>query len=469
MRRGIAILGLVLLLVAIVPAQADRLILKDGRTLSGQVTSEKTKDGRVYTIVTDDGQTLTFTKDQVKRAIHECGLSDADLVQKYQEWRALVKPVLEQPEPKQREFLFQWRDYARDVRGRLWETPPNSDKFVDEWARYTANFKAVAESLEYKQLMSGRKGSNSLKEYVRYPPEGREEIAATIKEAIESFEQCLDSAKATDGLIKSLPREQVKLAASVRRRQAEARKAAARRSTARDAVKRHEEDRAYAERAARKEAEVYERLMYMANQIEKNTQNADARVNLFAQERTVTLGHVRTAREQVETIGSREGRAGGASGRRVAAPLLPDANVTQEFRRVIEKHRANSPDLTTLGVKALREKTRADVEALFVGKEFTLGLKVNDIGEAGPDAYVLIAEQSEDWGDKVVKTVEFLFDAGAKYDLIKCKRGAAVEVEARITRALLHPDFPSLETANELAGVRLTGEVISVKRGCEWD
>ena len=283
-----------------------------------------------------------------------------------------------------------------------------------------------------------------------------------IKEAIEGFEQCLDSAKATDGLIKNLPREQVKLAASVRRRQVEARKARA-------AIDRHGEDRAFGERAARKDAEVYERLMYMANQIERKTQNADARVNLFAQERTVTLGHVRTAREKIETIGAREGRPGGASARSAAAPLLPNANITQEFRRLVEEHRANSPDLTTLGVKALREKTRADVEALFVGKAFTFGLKVNDIAEASPNAYVLIAEQSEDWGDKVVNTVEFQFDAGSKYDLIKCKRGATVEVEVRITKAVLRPDFPSLETSNEAAGVHLIGDVVTVRRGCQWN
>lgn len=469
MGRRTAILAAVVLLGAIVPAQADKLILKDGRTLSGKVTTEKTEDSRIYTIVTDDGQTLTFPKDEVKRSIHESRLSDWDLARKFQEWRALVKPVLEQQEPMQREFLFHWHDYARDIRSRLWETPPDSDKFVDEWARYTANFKAVAESVDYKNLMSGRKESNSLREYVHYPPEGREDIAAAVREAIEGFEQCLQSAKATDGLIKSLPREQVRLAASVRRRQAEARKAQARRSTLRDAIKRHEEDRAFAERAARKEAEIYERLMYMANQIDKNTQRADARINLFTQERVVTLGQLKTAGRRIEELDAREGRPGGPLAREAAGLLLPTGTVTREFRRIVEKHRANSPDLTTLGVEALREKTRADIEALFVGKEVTLDLKVNDIGEVKSGGFVLIADHSADRGDAVVWTVEFHFDAGVKYELIRCKRGAEVEVEARIKRVSVRPDMPSLESSDGAAGVHLIGDVVTVKRGCQWD
>ena len=469
MGRRAAILGAVVLLGAMVPAQADKLILKDGRVLSGKVTSEKTGDSRSYTIVTDDGQTLTFTRDEVKRSIHESSLSDSELAQKFQEWRELVNPVLKQPEPLQREFLFRWRDYARDIRSQLWETPPDSDKFVDEWARYTANFKAVSASLDYKRLMNGRKGSNSLREYVNYPPDGREDIAAVLKEALGSFKKCLNSAKATDGLIKSLPREQVRLANSVRRRQAEARKARARRSTARDSVKRHEEARAFAERAARKEAEVFERLMFMANQTAKQTQNADARVNLFAQQRVVTLGHVKTARTEIENIGSREGIPGGPSAKKATVLQLPSGTVTQEFRRIVERHRTNSPDLTTLGVEALREKTLADIDALFVGKQWRLELIVNDIGEAGPGGYVLFADHAEDWSDTVVQTAEFRFDAGVKYELIRCKRGAKVEVEARIKQVSVRPNLPSLETSDAPAGVQLIGDVVAVKRGCQWD
>ena len=481
MFNRIVVLGLMVSLTGTLFVQADKLILKDGRTLSGKVTIEKDDRGeRFYRIVTDGGETLTLSRDEVEHFKRESDLSDWDLLQAFEEWQDLVTPILELPEPKQREFLTEWHEYSsrlatsgsrevwEDVRARLWETPVNSDKFVDEWSRYAAEFKAVRESLKYKKLLSRKTGSNSLKEYTMHPPQGREELAKALKTALDTFEACLDSAERTNNLVRNLPREQVKQARMVRNRQSEAVRAMGKRSTHRDAMKRHEENRKLAQRAARKDAEVYQAVMHMANTLERKTQNADAEINRFSQERVVTHQHVVSTGREVEELGSREGGARSTPHPGSAAPLLPIGAITREFRRVIDSHRTNAKDLTSVGLKALRERTLAEIQDLYVGQQFTLQLDVTNIKEAGGEGFVLLAEHSADWGEKVARTVEFQFDAGVKHELIKCKKGAKIEIVARVKRVFVDPELPLLETSSQNAGVHLAGDIVAVKTGCKW-
>ena len=57
MRSRTVILSLWGAIVAAIPVAADELTLKDGRVLQGQALRE----GKVWTIVTEDGETLTFS------------------------------------------------------------------------------------------------------------------------------------------------------------------------------------------------------------------------------------------------------------------------------------------------------------------------------------------------------------------------------------------------------------------------
>lgn len=386
--------------------------------------------------------------------------------------------MLEEPEPNQREFLSNWQHYStratpagtetvsEDVRARLWETPPNTDKFVDEWARYTAGFEAVGRDLTYKRLTSKKKDSGSLAEYALYPPEGREDVAAALKAALESFAQCIQSAKTTNQLVKKLPEIQRKGDKAVRKQKNQTYKARARRSLAKNAAKRHRQDREYAARAAREDAEVRQRINKLYNDVEKATGRADTKINDFAVERTVTLGHTETAREHLERLGGSEGRTAPAAPSRIEALPLPNDTVTREFRRLLDRHHIGAKGLTTVGLNELRKRTLSEIEELLTGKSYTLRLEVENIVESRDGGYVLTAAHRPDCSDRVVENVEFLFGGDLKRDLVYCRVGANVEVEARVKRVSLLPGLPALEASNEPARVRVTGDVTSVKEGC---
>ena len=286
MHRQIMVLCVMVIFGAAAGVRADKLILKDGRVLSGKVTVDRDGDTKTYTIETEDGQTSTFTREEVKRYDYQSTLADWEVLEKYEQWQESVRSVLQAPEPNQRQFLTVWRDrLTLQIYGRLWETPPNTDKFVDEWARYTAKFEAVCKSHTYKQLTSPKKGSNSLVDYSRHPPDEREDVAEALKLALKSFKTCSESAKVTNNLVKQLPREDLKQAKRIRSARTTARKAEARRSTAKDHTRRHQQNREFAERAARKNAEVQETIFKARNILEKKIHIADERINEFARER----------------------------------------------------------------------------------------------------------------------------------------------------------------------------------------
>ena len=478
----VTILGLAVLLGPVVPARADRLILTDGRTLSGKVTIERGEDSdsRVYVIVTDDGQTLTFSKAEVKRSVHESSPSDWELLEMFEEWQDLVRPVLDEEEPRQREFMMFQLRYVRSFESgrhanipmredvRTIETEKvDSDAFVDEWARYTSRFKALADTLAYKQYTSRQRGSNSLREFASYPPEGHEQVAKALRWALDSVEQSFKSAETTNNMVRNLPRERGKYEAKVRNAEAAAERAHARRSTLKDAKKRHEQNLEYACRAAEKDAEIHQRIAKLINTVEKKTQAADTKINGLARERTAALQHLVDTRRQIEEVQVRGDRATSRSQAAPEVTVLPSGPVTRAFQRVVSKHRSDAKGLTALGLKTLREDTQSAVDELFVGKQFALRLSVDNIYEASPDGYALAADHRSGFGEEIVRTVEFRFGGGVRYRLIKCKVGDEVELEARIRRVSFRPALPELEMSDQAASVHLSGDVVAVNSGCK--
>ena len=145
---------------------------------------------------------------------------------------------------------------------------------------------------------------------------------------------------------------------------------------------------------------------------------------------------------------------------------MPNDTVTREFRRLLDRHHIGAKGLTTVGLNELRKRTLSEIEELLTGKSYTLRLEVENIVESRDGGYVLTAAHRPDCSDRVVENVEFLFGGDLKRDLVYCRVGANVEVEARVKRVSLLPGLPALEASNEPARVRVTGDVTSVKEGC---
>ncbi len=210
MFRTSILLGLIVLLGA-ESASADKVLLKDGRRLSG--TAKKHKD-RVD-LTTDDGTKLSFPKDEVKRIIFESTTSPRELVEMYDTFEDLIAPAMGLLEPEQREFSKQTRTAQRrrdpysGSRTVEWEwgrarEPVSSDKFVDDWVRYAAHFKAVAKTRAFKRHMRPRRGKKSLAEFAHYPPEELEELGLSLRDAIEAVKDTFEYAETADRAVGSI-------------------------------------------------------------------------------------------------------------------------------------------------------------------------------------------------------------------------------------------------------------------------
>jgi len=468
-----------ILVVQLPQARGDKLLLKDGRTVSGQVSIETGEAGRICTIVTAEGQTLSFDRDDVKRIVYESQLTDFDVLIKFEKWQELVTPVLELPEPSQREFLHEWTDYRSNVSGTntsehwghtrdtLWRTPVDSDEFIDEWSRYAAEFKAVAKSLDYEDLTSKRRRSGSLMEYAMYPPEGREAVAEAVKEALESFERIVDTVESAEALLRDIPRSQLQEAKSIDRARAAAERERSRRSTLSDATRRAAEDRDFARRAAAKDSAVFERIMNLGSTLGTKIQTADERVNVVAQKRVLAVTHAETAAKRIDDLGARETHF---AKQRAAGPRqpssLPISDMNKQCQEILEQHRARAGGLTTVGLKSLREQTRGDIERLYAGKQFSMLLEVVDILEVVPKGYTLIGLHAAGSKDEAVRKMELHFGGEVGPELVYCKRGSMVQVEAHIGKASLEPDLEVVEQSGRNPEIHVAGDVLDVIAGC---
>lgn len=429
-------------LVMSLTARADKLILENGTELSGKVTRE----GDVYTIVTDDGQTKEFHKDQVKRFIYECSLDPRELPALIRELEGFMKPVLEEKEPDQHRWLRNWHGYIRD-----WKIVPSSDRFVDEWARYTAKFKAVSKNVRYKALMSGRKGSGSLKEYALYPPEGHEDVAEALRAALKSCKSCATLAETTRRLVDALPRKQKKYNRELRDLQDKLNRA--------DGEKRRDSLSDTLQRTTTR----------VKNDMEKLTHTADTRINEFAQERELAKGHLGTAKDLVDQLAADVAASRSAAAKPTAPSNGPPellSSAISEFNRIVSGHRTAAEGKTSLHLSELRSETTEEICKLFVGKRFALQLYVKNIEEAATGGYLLTAEDGKPGGNEPVHKVAFHFGADVMEDLIDCRIGARVRLVARVEQVAFSPELQNLERNDQPASLSLTGGVVSVQSGC---
>ncbi|HUU84883.1 MAG TPA: hypothetical protein VM243_15395 [Phycisphaerae bacterium] len=480
--------GVLLVLAVSLVARADMLILEDGTELSGTVTQE----GDVYTIVTDDGQTKEFHKDQVKRFIYECSLAPQELLEMFDEYEGLVRPALEEKEPDQHQWLSHWREYVstyvdehggeRVSRGES-SSPPlaprdrpvGSDEFVDEWTRYTAKFRAVAENFKYKKLVEARIGSNSLKDFALRPPEECEDAAIALRTSIRCVEQCLTLCETTLQQVTGLPRQQVAHNRKIRKLEDDAKEAHDKadmydkphwRSNEQKEKKRYEK---YRKQAVKADDDLRKQISKMESSIEQTTRTADDQINRLAQERELALAHLATARDLLAEMATRRAASESASEGRSHAPSGPPgvlSDAIRDFERVVGKHRSQAQDMTSLHRNALRTQTTNEINGLFVGRDFTLQLYVKNIEEAQSGGYLLTAEDGENNGGKAAHRVSFHFADDLADDLVNCRVGVRVRLVARVEQVAFSPGLQSLEQNDQPASLTLTGGVVSVQSGC---
>ncbi len=201
-----------LCLIVLVSAQsalADKVHLNDGRKLSG--TAERYGDG--VALVTDDGEKLSFAREDVKRVVFESTATPKQLLEMLDEFEDLIAPAMGLGEPKQRENSTRiqrtrarnvsqgerpnWdsdRDYITEYRPRR-EEPVSSDRFVDDWVRFAAHFEAIAKTRTYKLHTRAKRRETSLAEFGRFPPEGHQELGEVVRDAIEAVDETFELAE----------------------------------------------------------------------------------------------------------------------------------------------------------------------------------------------------------------------------------------------------------------------------------
>lgn len=293
MSKGVLISVAVIVFVLCSSSFADRLILNDGTILIGKVTKKKDKASgeRTFTIVTREGDTLAFPKSEVDKLIVESMLSDSQLLSLYSEWYGLVRPVLDITAPEQSGFLSSWRRYCGHCTHHGgWDKSPHTDAFVSGWAKYTASYTAVVKGVDYKRLTNPKSGSDSLRDFVKHPPESRVEMAEMIELALAGFKECADLASRSDKSLRHIPTQQRKLVKGVRDKISAYEKARGRSS-----------ERSQA-RARQLKGEVPGKISKLRNTIEKQTQTVDNRMNELAQQRIIAASHIDSAMEHLRSI-----------------------------------------------------------------------------------------------------------------------------------------------------------------------
>ncbi len=355
-------------------------------------------------------------------------------------------------EPDQREFISIWRSYYGTLYRYVWSKPPSDGTFVDDWARYTAAFEAVARSHDYKKLMRPKKSTNSLKDFALHPPTEKEELAAVLKQVVTSVENCVKMAKDTQEAVKRLPHAHIAHQRDIRKLQ--------------DEVSRLQRKAGKAPRALRKaQHKLDERTTRMHNALDSVIQNADTAINDFARERTVARRQLEAAWDHLVSAGTASS-APVAAGRQTEPTQLPSDQLADQYRQFVNKYLAEAKELTSVGRAALRDRTEASIERLFVGKQFMLHLEVIDIRQAGVDGYVLVANHRGGGPGAIVTTAEFQFSGELRSDLIGCRTRARIELTAQIKQVALTPGLDAASESNRPPVVHLIGDVLSVAAGC---
>ncbi len=468
MHIRIVALCVVVWLGAIASVRADKLHLKSGEVLSGKVTKEKIDGEYTYTLVTEDGESQIFSRAEVKKWVYESNLTDVEIQRMFEAWRKIVEPPLKASEPSQREFFVVWRGYYGSLRSNLWLEAPSSGSFVDRWARYTAAFLSITRDHDYKKLTKTKKGCNSLKDYALYPPEGREEVAAVLKEALASVATCVKMAKDTQAIVKRIPQAHVIHRKDIRRLNDELDRL--RRKSSRAKTPQQSRSRAGAQDAVRDK--LRKRISRMHSDLELTTQAADTTINDFARERHVAREQIKATWEYLMQTGT--GPKDDSvlpmpkAGATAAGPtILPDDELTLEYKKLINNYVTSADDLTSIGRRLLREKTASGIERLFVGKQFQIHLEVKDIEEAGPDGFRLIADHRAAASSRIVATAVLHFTGDLRDELIGCKRSARVHVMAQVRKVGLDPGLDDALKSDQPPVVHVRGDILSIITGCK--
>ena len=499
MRSRTVILSLWGAIVAAIPVAADELTLKDGRVLQGQALRE----GKVWTIVTEDGETLTFSVEEVKRHIFESRVTPLEAARMMKELLELVTPVLGLPEPDQYVWLrditehsgsysYQaesgtvvWKDRVKLKTGQYefdrqqgaersgfrskaesadrWESKTLRDKgvdnvFVDQWARYVAYFERLSEDLRYEELTRRRKYSGSLAEFAVWPPGGYEKQAEAVKTALEAVAECIELAATTQRMVRAIPTKQRKLKDAIA-------KAENRAARARDKLKATPTNQKEYQKKRVRDAEdaVRGRVAKMNSEMPKATRNAELKINDFARRREVAKGALVRAANEMGAVYT-EQPVRGTDAPQVAT--FPLADAIEQGLQQVESHRQRCKGLAPLGLEALRAKTHANIRELFTGRTFVMGLyfKTNDHAPGG--AYQLVAEdRAENQGESRVR-VMLHFDQSFFNDLAMCTKDTGITLEASIQNVTLSPALEELEGSTVEPVFLVQGNVIAVEQGC---
>ena len=467
--------AVVLMLAAIglaaTPAVADRLILEDGRVLRG----EYARQGDVYTLVTEDGETLTFTKEQVKRAIYESRVTPGDAAVMLAEFIELVKPALSAPEPDEYIWSRQVTTTASEsdrtassasvgasdrvvIRGsrgthessvaaarREHESHSSSsgriesetlrmkgidDVFVSEWVRYTDQFTRLLRNARYKELTNFRKRSGSLAEFANYPPEDHQAEANAVQQALRAMRQCINNAETSCRQVQLIPKRRDKFEADIRELKDKKASAEGKSSTGKDRKRQKK-------RARRAADDVNE-------QISEN------------------LGVA------AELLGAAYGEEYWTDPASAAGDTLRLTDAVERGWQLIEAHRRRAVNLTSLGLGQLRTDTETSLRQLLTGKTFDMILWVTDIELTPDNSYLLLAvDRSESLGDPaVLAALAFgprLYEnlgAGA------CKKGDNILVVGNVHDVTLIPGLAALEQAADQPTFSLAGSLVAVEKGC---
>ena len=440
-------------------AGADKLILKDGTVYSGTVSREKD----TYSIQTDDGQDLSFPKGEVRKWRRESKLNDEEVRDKYEELYEVIMKALERAEPRQREFAR--RSYTRHHSERFGrgfsETSSGnsvvdgveresvgSDDFKDKWVRYAVAYEAASKNPIYRKHTANRGkliGSDSLREYAIYPPEGREELGESLKAAIEGFEKCIKLAKNTTGRLRGLENRTNQLATQVRR--------------ARNAMNRAKGDALEAAHATYDAVEAAK-----ATRLARLTTSLDQAMNELAIQSELSWEQLATAQAFIANFSEEEvnhfpNRTAGATG---GTQILDSDSVTGLFRRIVAKFRSEAPDMTTMGLDDLRARTLTEIEEIFVGRNLSMEVRVRDMVAAGRNRYALIPKIQMDTTSTILRRGQFHFGQDLKSEIASRKVGERIAIVVRIETVALEPNLASLEASDTAPGVSLVGDIVSV-------
>lgn len=477
----------------------DTLIFEDGRELEGQAR----RDGDKWIIVTEDGETLVFPREEIKRHLYVSRVSPVEAAEMFREFRALVEPALNAPVPLQHMWLRDITDHSTSFRyeegkgrvvynarrqlqsgqftveqgGRVSsqgiqgggssnthvESKTLRDKgidavFVDEWALYVANYDRLAEDLRYKGLIKRAKYSGSLYDFAMWPPDELEEQADAMKQALDSVAACVEYAETTNRLLSALPIRQVKLHDRIMRAQ----NAVERAKSLVDDADPDERDKRK-ERLRDKERQLRDRIADMNHDIPLLTRNAERKISDFTRQREVTRGAIARAASYCSDITLEYAASANAPDEN---EYLDFAETMAEANKLVLSHRERVKGLTTLGVEKLRAETDAALRALFENRSFSMRLYIHETTRDDEGGYELVAADHENNLSAAMAEAHLGFAPAVFEQLAMCRKGEPVALVAHVRRMRLVNAWPQLEENASDPRIVIYGTIRSLETDC---